>query len=60
IVTKSGAWYSYGDERMGQGRDNATNFMAETPEVFEEISTRLRTKLGLLPPAEDEPETPAQ
>lgn len=50
IVTKSGAWYSYGDERMGQGRDNATNFMAETPEIFEEISTRLKTKLGLLPP----------
>ena len=60
IVTKSGAWYSYGDERMGQGRDNATNFMAETPEIFDEITTRLKTKLGLLPPAEEEPENPAQ
>jgi recombination protein RecA len=60
IVTKSGAWYSYGDERMGQGRDNAVTFLADTPEIFDEITTRLKTKLGLLPPAEDEPETPAQ
>jgi len=60
IVTKSGAWYSYGDERMGQGRDNAINFLNDTPEIYEEISTRLKTKLGLLPPAETEPENPAQ
>ncbi|MBU1155473.1 MAG: recombinase RecA [Proteobacteria bacterium] len=60
IVTKSGAWYSYGDERMGQGRDNAMNFLNDTPEIYEEISTRLKTKLGLLPPAETEPEKPAQ
>ena len=54
IVTKSGAWYSYGDERMGQGRENATNFLADTPEVLDEVITRLKTKLGLLPPAEAE------
>lgn len=60
IITKSGAWYSYGDERMGQGRDNAFNFMADSPEIFQEISTRLKTKLGLLPPAAEEPEKPAQ
>ncbi|MFH2127870.1 MAG: recombinase RecA [Pseudomonadota bacterium] len=60
IVTKSGAWYSYGDERMGQGRDNAMNFLNDTPEIYEEISTRLKTKLGLLPPVETEPEKPAQ
>ncbi len=55
IITKSGAWYSYGDERMGQGRENATNFLAETPEILDEVVTRLKTKLGLLPPAADEP-----
>ena len=60
IVTKSGAWYSYGDERMGQGRDNATKFLAETPEIHQEVFTRLKTKLGLLPPAAEEPENPAQ
>ncbi|MCF8032249.1 MAG: recombinase RecA [Desulfarculaceae bacterium] len=54
IVTKSGAWYSYGDERMGQGRENATNFLADTPEVLDEVIIRLKTKLGLLPPAEEE------
>ena len=49
IVTKSGAWYSYGDERMGQGRENAINFLADTPEVLDEVIIRLKTKLGLLP-----------
>jgi recombination protein RecA len=48
IVNKSGAWYSYGDERMGQGRDNAVNFMRETEDIREEIVTRVKTKLGLI------------
>jgi recombination protein RecA len=59
IITKSGAWYSYGDERMGQGRENATNFLAETPEILDEVITRLKTKLGMLPPAADEPASDA-
>ncbi|RJX30453.1 MAG: recombinase RecA [Desulfarculus sp.] len=52
IVSKSGAWYSYGEERLGQGRDNAVAFLQGNPEVCQEVLTRLKTKLGLpAPPA---------
>ena len=48
MVEKSGAWYSYGDERLGQGRENATNYLRDNPEVAKEIDQRLRTKFGLI------------
>ncbi|MEW5913663.1 MAG: recombinase RecA [Thermodesulfobacteriota bacterium] len=48
IVNKSGAWYSYGEERLGQGRENAIAFLQGNPEVCQEILTRLKTKLGLV------------
>ncbi len=50
LVNKSGAWYSYGEERMGQGRENATAYLAENPEAAAEIEARLRAKYGLAPP----------
>ena len=50
IVEKSGAWYSYGEERLGQGRENATNFLAEHPEISGEVKDRIRAKYGLIPP----------
>ncbi len=59
IVEKSGAWYSYGDERLGQGRENSTNYLREHPEVAQEIEDRLRAKFDLAAPeaseAEEEP-----
>jgi recombination protein RecA len=42
IVEKSGAWYSYGTDRIGQGRKNASDYLAEHPEVSAEIEQRLR------------------
>ena len=48
IVDKSGAWFSYGSERLGQGRENAKRFMEDTPEVAEEVLLRVREKLGLV------------
>ena len=61
IVTKSGAWYSYGDERMGQGRDNAVNFMAEHPgESKKKYSPGSKPSWGCCPPRRQEPENPAQ
>ena len=42
IVNKSGAWYSYHDERIGQGRENAKNFLKEHPEMMEEIYQQVR------------------
>jgi len=45
LVDKSGSWYSYNGERIGQGKDNVKNYLAEHPEVAEEIETALRAKL---------------
>jgi len=47
IVEKSGAWYSFQGERIGQGRENTRRFLAEHPDVMNEISHRVRENLGL-------------
>ena len=49
IVEKSGAWYSYSGERIGQGRENVRNYLKENKETFVRIDTELRQKLGLKP-----------
>jgi len=48
IIHKSGAWYSYGEERVGQGRDNARNFLEEHPDILEAIERKLLQKHGLI------------
>ncbi|MEB3236704.1 MAG: recombinase RecA [Candidatus Sericytochromatia bacterium] len=48
IIQKSGAWYSYGDQRIGQGRDGARSFLVAQPEVAAEIDRVVRTKLSLI------------
>lgn len=45
IVQKSGAWFAYGDMRIGQGRENAKAFMIEHPEIAQEIEEKIRQKL---------------
>lgn len=45
IVKKSGAWFAYGDMRIGQGRENAKQFMLDHPEIAEEIDAKIREKL---------------
>ena len=47
ILEKSGAWYSYGGERIGQGRDNAKRFLQENPAIALEIENKVRATLGL-------------
>jgi recombination protein RecA len=47
IVDKSGAWYSYQGERIGQGRENVRGFLKENREIFGRIDTELRKKLGI-------------
>lgn len=47
IVQKSGAWFSYGDVRLGQGRENAKQFLSENPKVALEIETKIREKYNL-------------
>ena len=61
IVEKSGTWFSYGEERLGQGRENVKRLLKEKPELFAAIEKRVRTELGLIqePEAEAEAETEA-
>ena len=63
VVEKSGSWYSYGDLRMGQGRENARSFLKDNPELAQEIDHKLRVALGLIqgPVAVEDsvPETPS-
>jgi recombination protein RecA len=47
VVDKSGAWYSYGDERIGQGRENAKNFLKENVRMANEIEDKIRAAHGL-------------
>lgn len=47
VVEKSGSWYSFNGERMGQGRDNSRTFLKERPEICNQIETRLRAAFGL-------------
>ena len=48
IVEKSGSWYSYKGERIGQGRENARQFLKDNPDIRQQIDTELRKALGLV------------
>ena len=48
IVEKSGAWFSYGDQRIGQGRENTQSFLRENPKIADAIEKAVRSKSGLL------------
>ena len=62
IIEKSGSWYSYGDLRLGQGKENARDFLIENPDVLEEVDTRVRDSLGLGddPEVEEVPDEPLE
>jgi recombination protein RecA len=47
IIDKSGAWYSYNDERIGQGRENVKAFLKEHPEMLTEIDRKVRLGYGM-------------
>ena len=65
IVNKSGAWYAYNGNKIGQGRENAKLYLKEHPEVMEEVERKVREHYGLLPSGqaaegeEEIPKTPA-
>ena len=48
IVEKSGAWFAFGGERLGQGRENAKQFLKENPSVRQAVEDRVRKELGLV------------
>lgn len=47
VIQKSGSWYAYNDERLGQGRENAKQFLRENPALRDEISDKIRAAFGL-------------
>ena len=52
LLEKSGAWFSYGGERIGQGRENARQFLRDNPDVRKKLEIELRKALNLAVPAE--------
>lgn len=48
IISKSGTWFAYGNERLGQGKENAVEYLSTHPEVSDEIENKVRGKVGLL------------
>ncbi|OAA24754.1 recombination protein RecA [Frankia sp. EI5c] len=49
IIRKSGAWYTYDGDQLGQGKENARSFMRDNPDLANEIEKRIKEKLGLIP-----------
>ncbi len=49
IVRKSGAWYTYEGDQLGQGKENARNFLRDNPDMANEIEKRIKEKLGIGP-----------
>ncbi len=48
VVEKSGSWYSYDSQRIGQGRENAKQFLKDTPDIADEIEQSIRANAGLI------------
>ena len=59
LISRSGTWFTYGDLRLGQGRDNAKEFLETNPEVMREVDRRIREARGLIRSAAPAIETPA-
>ena len=53
IVEKSGSWYSYKGEKIGQGKDNSRDFLRERPELSREIENKVRDKVGVVAAQEE-------
>ncbi len=57
IINKSGAWFAYNDEKIGQGRENAKAYLKENPSVLEEVTKKVRAFYQIDEAVEEEPET---
>src|SRR5439155_27113678 len=54
IVRKSGAWYTYEGDQLGQGKENARNFLRDNPDLANEIEKKIKEKLGVGPRLDEE------
>ena len=59
VVEKSGAWYAYKGEKVGQGKDNARKFLREHPELSTEIENKVRAAVGVAVPGAEKSAAPA-
>ena len=48
LIKKSGSWYSYGEEKIGQGRENAKQYLREHPELLQDIELKIKQKYNLV------------
>ena len=60
IIQKAGAWFSYNGEKIGQGSENAKKYLADHPDIFEEIDHKVRVHYGLIEPDEEDSVEEAQ
>ncbi len=61
IIEKSGAWYSYGKDRIGQGKDNVRDYLKEHPDIAREIEDKIRAAAGMATAVQEaQPQPPAQ
>lgn len=60
IVDKAGSWYSYNDEKIGQGRENAKQYLEDHPDIYSEIMTKVREAYGIDAKSLEEKEDPAK
>jgi recombination protein RecA len=51
LIEKSGTWYTYKTDRIGQGRENAKKWLQDNPAILAELEAKIREGLGLRPPA---------
>ena len=57
IIKKSGTWFSYGEERIGQGRENAKKYLADNPATAQEIEAKIKVAAGLTPALKESEKT---
>ncbi|MDR8017973.1 recombinase RecA [Nesterenkonia aerolata] len=58
LVKKSGAWFTYDGDQLGQGKEKARHFLKDNPDLADEIERRIKEKMGILQPAESQDEAP--
>jgi recombination protein RecA len=59
IVRKAGAWYTYEGDQLGQGKENARNFLRDNPDLADEIEKKIKEKLGVGPRLDADAPAPA-
>ena len=47
LIRKAGAWFTYGDDQLGQGKENARNFLRKNPKIADELDRKIRAAMGM-------------